>query len=187
MRTLLAIPLILASRFVLAQDTLIQFVSPGDTVRVGEQFQVKWVMDIHPDGMELPDLKDFLVVSGPNKNSSTSVVNGTTSRFGSIAYELKVANPGSYTLPAMEISYKGEQHRSPEQHFVAVGEAMKDAKNVVFADRTSPPDGAMIVKLREDLGYIAIQEDGDLHVKKFLTPEQVHALDAYLRKLLLEK
>lgn len=85
-------------------------------VAVGEQFQLKYDVNVMPDDFYNPDIKNFDVLAGPNRSQfrSTTIVNGQVSTTSSISYTyiLEAAREGKFTLPAAVVKVNGRTYTS---------------------------------------------------------------------------
>jgi hypothetical protein len=59
-----------------------------------------------------PDLKNFVIVSGPNQESGMSVINGDMKQFISLNFILQPKTPGNYTIGAATARADGKELRS---------------------------------------------------------------------------
>lgn len=85
------------------------------SIQVGEggQFQVSYTLEgANMDDFQAPDLSDFFVVSGPNRQQSMQIVNGRMSQSSSIIYVLTPKKQGVYSIPSATVVSNGKSMRS---------------------------------------------------------------------------
>lgn len=85
-------------------------------VSVGEQFQLKYEMNVAPDDFNNPDIRNFDVLAGPNMSQfrSTSIINGQVTSSSSITYTyiLEAGKEGKFSIPAASIRVNGRTYTS---------------------------------------------------------------------------
>jgi hypothetical protein len=85
-------------------------------VAVGEQFQLKFDVNVMPDDFYNPDIKYFEVLAGPNMSQfqSTSVINGQVTSKNSISYTyiLEATREGRFSIPAAVVKINGRTYTS---------------------------------------------------------------------------
>ncbi len=62
--------------------------------------------------VKMPVLSDFRILSGPNQSSQFSMVNGSVSVSKTYSVTLLAKKIGKFTIPAVQIKYKGKTYRS---------------------------------------------------------------------------
>jgi len=89
------------------------FVATVDRTTVGanEQFQVSFTLS-GPDingakNFRPPELKQLVVLSGPNQSTSVQMINGRVSGSQTYSYYLYARQPGKYTIGPASIEYEG--------------------------------------------------------------------------------
>lgn len=90
-----------------AQTTFTLEVS-ADTAAVGELIEVKYILENGADHLEIPDLENLPVISGPNTSSSFMMQNGKTSSSITYSYILKPSEEGVIEIPGASYFSKGE-------------------------------------------------------------------------------
>jgi uncharacterized membrane protein len=97
-----------------ARSQDVSFTAEGPSVvEVGEQFMVNFTLNARPSSFAPPDMKDFIVLSGPNQSTSSSfqIINGRSSQSITITYTyyLQSSNPGTFIIqPATAVISKKE-------------------------------------------------------------------------------
>ena len=90
--------------------------SAKNVVTVGEQFQLSFTVNAKGSGLKMPDLSNFIVLSGPNQSSSSSVqiINGQISQSSSYSYTyiLQAKKDGKFTIGSAEITVNGKNYKS---------------------------------------------------------------------------
>lgn len=65
------------------------------------------------DQIAPPPLKDFIIISGPSQESSTSMINGVTKTAISLVYFIKPKTTGTFIIPAASAKIGGTTYKSP--------------------------------------------------------------------------
>lgn len=99
----------------------------------GEQFEVSFTYsgaDINAvSNFQAPNLKDFLVLSGPNQSSSMQIINGAVSGSRAFTYYLQPRAMGKFTIASAAITVKGQSLKSaPLTIEVVKGSSNQQAK-----------------------------------------------------------
>lgn len=94
------------------------------------------------DGINPPALKDFIVVSGPSQESSTSMINGVTKSSFSLVYLIKPKSPGTFSIPPATVSVGGTTYRSNPVS-VKVSNTVSGNKNQQMSSAFSSPFAMM--------------------------------------------
>lgn len=88
---------------------------PG-VLRVGEQFRLVYSINQNVSDLEIPNLKDFQLLSGPSSSFSSSIqtVNGkTTSTIQyTYTYYFRALKEGTFTISPAKVKYKGKTWES---------------------------------------------------------------------------
>ncbi|MCR4560287.1 MAG: BatD family protein [Bacteroidales bacterium] len=93
-----------------AQDFEITLNAPTQ-VQAGSPFRLEVSVNAQNADLPQPDLKNFQVL-GRSTSSSMSFVNGDMSVKRSIIYTLIAEKTGTFTIPAVTVSYKGKNYNS---------------------------------------------------------------------------
>jgi hypothetical protein len=64
------------------------------------------------DRVAPPALKDFIIVSGPSQESSTTMINGVTKSSFSLVYLIKPRSTGTFSIPSATVIIAGVTYRS---------------------------------------------------------------------------
>lgn len=116
--------IILCGNPLLAQNVTFTASAPN-IMRVGEQFQVTYSLNVKPDELNPPDFSDFQFLGGPSTGSSTSiqVINGKTTRTSSytFTYYLRATKAGKFNLEAATVKYKKDEFKSNSLSFEVIG------------------------------------------------------------------
>lgn len=121
-----------------AQEGTINVVTE-DTVTVGHVFDATWAMDIMPEETELPVFRELEVVSGPNKSSNMSIINGVTMVSTKYIYKVKALTEGVHPLPVFRVKKKDQRRWivSAEREVVARGDGARQER--AFRQHTALP------------------------------------------------
>ncbi len=106
----------------------------------GDIFELKFTLkNGQGTGFSPPDLRDFTVVSGPNRMNSMTIVNGNASNSEAITYTLQAQREGNFTIGAATVSLKGKTLRTDPLSILVtkgkrqtLGSSIGDAKKGVI-------------------------------------------------------
>ncbi len=100
-----------------AQDVVFT-ASARDVVRTGERFRITYTLNADGKEFRTPDMKDFMVISGPHTSQSSSIqiINGKVSRSVENTFTLYVVGnkEGIFTIPPATIKVDGKEYKSNE-------------------------------------------------------------------------
>jgi hypothetical protein len=91
-----------------------------DTVYIGNPIKIQFTIKNFKGDFEAPNLQNFYVVSGPNMNSSFSMVNGETNNEKSYSYLIMPQEVGVYKIPGAQLHTRKESLETPEVSFTVV-------------------------------------------------------------------
>ena len=122
------LPLLLAAQ---ANDVRFEATTNAEQVTTDTYFDVTFTL-FNADGsnLELPNdlTRDFEVVSGPNRSSRTTIVNGQRSSALGFSFSLQAKRTGTFTIGPAQIEVDGQPYRSDPLQIEVVGaEAMEEA------------------------------------------------------------
>lgn len=103
-------------------------------VAMGEQFQLKYDVNVMPDDFYNPDIRNFEILAGPNMSQfrSTTVINGQVSSTSQISYTyiLEASREGKFSIPAAVVKINGKSYTSNSLAIEVVkGEAAASSVN----------------------------------------------------------
>ncbi|MGV8880147.1 MAG: BatD family protein [Sphingobacteriaceae bacterium] len=101
--------LICSSRPLFADDVKFTASANSTSVGTGEQFEVTFTVNSDAERFMPPNLKDFMVLSGPNQSSSMSWINGVSSASISYSYDLMAVRTGEYIIGPAYINVEGHR------------------------------------------------------------------------------
>lgn len=111
--------------FVYNQDIDFKAAAIPGVLRVGEQFRLVYSINQNVSDWEVPNLKDFQLLSGPMSSFSSSIqtVNGkTTSTIQyTYTYYYRALKEGTFTISPAKVKYKGKTWESNEVTVEIVG------------------------------------------------------------------
>lgn len=106
----LFITLIAYSIQTLAGNDISFTASAPETVVVGEQFRLSYTATTtQVNSLQLPSIKDFEILIGPNRSLSIQSINGNTSESATYTYILMAKEVGEYTIPGASAEVDGKQ------------------------------------------------------------------------------
>ncbi len=84
------------------------------TVSQNEQFEVSFTFaaqDVNGiKSFEQPDLRDFVILSGPNQSTSLQFINGAASGSMTYSYYLRCPKLGKFTIGSASVEYNGKKY-----------------------------------------------------------------------------
>ncbi len=92
-----------------AQSPFLAGTANKTTVALGEQFQISFTLNTGGRSFQGPDLKDFVVLSGPNQSTNMQFINGNISQSISFTYYLQPRNTGNYKIGPASIEVEGKR------------------------------------------------------------------------------
>ncbi|MBV4356419.1 BatD family protein [Pinibacter aurantiacus] len=98
---LLSLAMMFTCANVVAQGKFYCRVSDNNIAK-NETLQIDYVIENAGsiNDVQLPEFRDFAVISGPNQSSETSVVNGTTTSSFTLSFLVQPKGPGKFVIPA---------------------------------------------------------------------------------------
>jgi hypothetical protein len=89
-----------------SSKTEIKIDYPQTAVKRGEQFTVEYRTNDkeYKDWKQVAISPNIIVVSGPELNTSMTVVNGVITKFSSFTYTFKIMDKGTYVIPGAILS-----------------------------------------------------------------------------------
>jgi len=101
----------------IAQDVIFN-ATARDVVRTGERFQITYTLNADGKEFRTPDMKNFMVISGPHTSQSSSIqiINGKVNRSVENSFTLYVIGnkEGIFTIPPATIKVDGKTYKSNE-------------------------------------------------------------------------
>ena len=81
-----------------------------NVVQQGEQFTLTLSLEgsTNAGNLKLPDMPNFMVLSGPNQSTNMQWVNGQVSQSVSFSYILQPRDVGKFTIPSASINVSGK-------------------------------------------------------------------------------
>ncbi|MBQ5540428.1 MAG: protein BatD, partial [Bacteroidales bacterium] len=122
-----------------AQDFEISMNAPS-AVQTGSPFRLEVSVNAQNADLPQPDLKNFQVL-GRSSSSSMSFVNGDMSVKRSIIYTLIAEKAGTFTVPAVTVSYKGKNYTSNSLSITVSGDDVQQgggSQNQQSAEADTP-------------------------------------------------
>ena len=89
-------------------------VCPNKTIGKNDLLQVQFKMENanNVESIVPPDFKNFIVVSGPNQESSSSNINGKVTQYVTIGFSLQPKKPGTFTIGPAKAVADGKNYTS---------------------------------------------------------------------------
>lgn len=93
----------------MAQSPFLAATANKSTVALNEQFQITFTLNASGRSFQGPDLKEFIVLSGPNQSTSMQLDNGNFSQSISFSYFLQPRNTGNFKIGPASIEVEGKR------------------------------------------------------------------------------
>jgi len=105
--------LILLAQFARAQVKFSAGISPAQ-IGKDEYAQLKLTVENAKEVQQIqpPQLKDFVIISGPNQESGMSMINGTVKRYIALSYIIRPKKPGHFSIPPVLARIDGAEYKS---------------------------------------------------------------------------
>lgn len=96
-----------------AQVRFTASISPSE-IGKDEYVQLKLMVENAKEVKQInpPNLKDFVIVSGPNQESGMSMINGVVKKYIALSFILKPKSTGSFTIPSALVTADGADFKS---------------------------------------------------------------------------
>ena len=106
MRLFLLLVFVMCSRILFGQNFEAQV--SDKKVGLNDSFEISFTLNASGKSFSPPPFSDFLILRGPSKSSSTSIVNGAMSQQLTYTYVLKPKKTGVFTILPASIKAKGK-------------------------------------------------------------------------------
>ncbi len=101
--------LVVCCTSVQAQTPFLAGTANKSTVGLNEQFQISFSLNTNGRSFQGPDLKDFVVLSGPNQSTNMQFVNGNISQSITFSYYLQPKAIGNFKIGPASIEVEGKR------------------------------------------------------------------------------
>ncbi len=154
----------------LAQATLSATISPA-TIGKNEAAELRFVIENAQriDRISPPDLKDFIVASGPNQETGVESINGVTRSYVGVTYLLRPRKKGRFKIPPVMAE--------------ADGRTIKSNSVTLTVTNSNPSAGNSNSPVAEDPFYEPAVRQGD---KDYVLKRGENALDKINRNIFIK-
>ncbi|MEQ8910072.1 MAG: BatD family protein [Vicingaceae bacterium] len=99
-------------------------------VEVGQRFQISFTMNARGGNFTPPEFKNFRLLSGPNRSSSTQIINGDVSQSTTFSYILAATKEGNLAIGQATLEIDGDNYKTRplEVQVVAASENSANAQ-----------------------------------------------------------
>lgn len=150
-----AILLLLSGTVLLGQNITFEATTQAKQVVQGSYFEVKFVLkNAQGQSFSAPDFEGFSVMSGPNRSSEVSIVNGRMSQQMSYGFTISPDNVGQLTIGSASIEADGKRYTSKPITIDVVKGKKRDAAS---ANTISSKDIFVEAEVNYPTGYIGQQ------------------------------
>jgi hypothetical protein len=148
---------------------------------INEMIQVKFEMKSKVDSMSKCKVDGFYVVTGPVKNTSSTMIEGKTENRFNLEYEIKAKQSGKLTLSSPVFYFQGKAYKAKDIVLNISGKSLSEAelKKIEFDDfrnKSAKPDGTIRYVLTEDMGYVEVYLDGHWKLLRALSKKEIKRL-----------
>lgn len=81
-------------------------------VEVGQRFQISFTINSRDGSFSPPEFKNLRLLSGPNRSSSTQIINGDVSQSTTFSYILVASEKGAYTIGEATLTIANETYKT---------------------------------------------------------------------------
>lgn len=136
------------------------------------------------DSLGKTDLQPLVIISGPNKNTSLSIINGKTEHSYSLTYIVQSPKPGEFKINAPVIYSKGKKYEGDAATLKFAGNELSEAEiqELQFKKLRSnsvKPDGTTRIVFYENIGYVEKYKDGEWQFGRNLNEAEIKNLSVY--------
>ena len=105
---------VLVGSWVHAQEIVMITQPAANKVGIQDAFEVKYIIKnaAQVENFNLPDLRDFQVLSGPSQMTSTSIINGERSVSFELTYVFRAKRKGQLVIPGGIATSRGREYKS---------------------------------------------------------------------------
>jgi len=114
------------------------------------------------DQLQAPDLKDFIIVSGPNQQSNMQIINGNMKQSVSLSYVIKPKSSGTFQIDEATVNVNGKELRSNKLTLrVTKGSASPEKK---IDKKKDKPEKKKPTPINQEENYTLADRPGDIKV-----------------------
>ena len=134
------------------------------------------------DSIDIPDLEDFKIISGPNKSSSVSIQNGVTTEMETRTFRLRPIESGRLKINS-PIFYKDGKEIKGKSIKIKVDPSnltdkeLKEKEYKEFIEDGIKPKGTTRIILHENKGYVEIFGEMGWEFLRRLTSEEIEQIE----------
>lgn len=183
MKKLIAIFIILIiySIRIFANNGEVEFTaSAPETVVVGEQFRLSYTATTtQVKNLQLPSIKGFEILIGPNRSIKVQSINGNTSETSTYTYILMAKEVGEYTIPGASVVADGKQMVS---NSVKIKVLPQDQASTEKSEEDSSDSSSQPSVSNQDLFVMATVNKTDVYEQEaFLLTYKIYTREPNLR------
>lgn len=125
-----------------AQVRFTASISPSE-IGKDEYAQLKLIVENAKEVQQInpPNLKDFVIVSGPNQENGMSMINGVVKKYIALSFILKPKGTGSFTIPSALANADGTDLKSNPVNIKVTTTSSNNTANAGAAPFVSPFNG----------------------------------------------
>lgn len=152
-----------------------------ENYKLDELVKMKYACDCKIDSLSFIDFKEFKLVSGPNKSSSVSTINGKTEYYTEWEYTLRPIRPGEISIEAPTFfldnsEIKGQKKQIKVINEELTNEELNEIRFASFIDNNIKPKGSLRLTINDEFGYVEKFEDFKWIFQRRLTQEEFELL-----------
>lgn len=134
------------------------------------------------DSLEIPDLEDFKIISGPNKSSSVSIQNGVTTESETRIFRLRPIESGRLKINSPTFYVHGKEIKGKSLKIKVdptnlTEEELKEKEYKEFIEDGIKPQGTTRIILHDNKGYVEIFGEMGWEFLRRLTSEEIEQIE----------
>ena len=144
--------------------------SDKKSYKIEEKITLEFEVKASVDSISNLQTQGFFIVSGPNKSTSYSIIDGKTEKNFNLKYVIKASQAGKLSISSPSFYILGEEYKAPTLTVTITGENLTEAEMKKlefdrFRENSIKPTGTLRYVLSDSLGYI---ESYDVPTWKFI-------------------
>jgi len=113
--------LALSMNFLLAQDNGLEIILSRDSILAGNKVELIYrLINVKAKIKDIPELKNFMIISGPNHSSQMSIINGDVSSETALSFILVAEEEGVFEVPIPILDTNQEGLSFPKKYLTVL-------------------------------------------------------------------
>lgn len=147
-----------------------------------EIIELTFELNAKSDSIDIPDLENFKIISGPNKSSTFSIQNGVTTESETRTYRVRPLESGRLKINSPTFfkdgkEIKGKSIKIKIDPSNLTDEELKEKEYKEFIEDSIKPKGTTRIILHENKGYVEIFGEMGWKFHRRLTTEEIEQME----------